>query len=496
MGKWSQKQYDDVLVTKVMRLFEHAMGYVGPAVPDKRFKTFVKQLDPENTFTQQMFRKLVMHGVYGPGVYGPERPIEVHPASTSLGPSGLPLPVPDEHMRIIYGGPPAPQTALEGILAGRSRARESWREREPREMRASDTRETGVSQLTLLRQMRGRQMREPRESRDDWETVRLLDRSPTPIPVRNASSSGANDYRPYATTPPVPSRTAAISFHGTDQTIGPMLSDSSPPPPSLSHARARNRRQHQSGIYPPDEEQSIPTHMWDMGSPRSSPNASSRAWLEEYDAATVISAPPDNGVAHRLATFQTLTGRHPRVARPITHRVRRSQAPIVIQPLSDSDASEAPDDFDNLLDQPPSSVIRPARRRRQEEDEDDMERERPTARRRLRRSSSLSDGETSWQDNHPWLAGLPMSRSAARQGQDGRDTRRDGVVLDLAAFRAAAEPNLDSEHAPSQITDFGFRLSAGAGGEQVQQSLMDRPIVVSDEDEAPETSHIDRSQSP
>ncbi|OCF33145.1 hypothetical protein I316_05190 [Kwoniella heveanensis BCC8398] len=476
MGKWSQKQYDDVLVTKVMKLFEHVIESDGMNfVKDKRFRTFVRKLDPDNRNTQRVFRSLIVQGVCAPGEQG--RPAS---ASTSLGPSGLPLPVPSEAMRIIYGGPPA---ARDRTAEHRERTLEAIRERQ---------------QMAMERA---------------WETSVLHNRSPTPIPTRNVHDN-TYDYNSHSETVSGHRRNDTLDFDWPGPSTRSLLSDSSPPPPSLSYARAQTQSRNQNQN--PDQPRlSMNLHRSSgtsgtstrggRHSPGSPPNAASLAWLEEYGAAaSTAGAAPDNGVAERLATFRTLTDNHPRIARSMPQRVRRSQAPFGVHIRSDSEQSEqieAPDDFDNLLDQPPSSVIRPARRRRREETEDDSDTDRPAVRRRYHQSPTLSEGETSWQNNHPWLAGLPMARSAGRQGQDGRDTRRDGIVFDNSIMAQLTGNDLTGVESGSDFGDeapfFDFEPDLLVDGEEIERLQANRPIIASNGDTSVDgTTQVDVADSP
>ncbi|WVW81649.1 hypothetical protein I302_103644 [Kwoniella bestiolae CBS 10118] len=99
MGKWSQKEYDEVLVRKVMTLFEKSVKQIekkiGASTPisDKRFRTFIQQLDPECDSTQKAFDMLVFdHFTLKRDPPGLTLTRPTNPASTSLGAGGLPIP--------------------------------------------------------------------------------------------------------------------------------------------------------------------------------------------------------------------------------------------------------------------------------------------------------------------------------------------------------------------------------------------------------------------
>ncbi|WVQ64671.1 uncharacterized protein L199_002838 [Kwoniella botswanensis] len=99
MGKWSQREYDDVLVAKVMDLFEGSVKRVerkmsGTSVmPDKRFRTFVQQLDPKDILIQRAFDSIVDNHFYSRRAEIPTRTTNrLSTATTSMGPTGLPIP--------------------------------------------------------------------------------------------------------------------------------------------------------------------------------------------------------------------------------------------------------------------------------------------------------------------------------------------------------------------------------------------------------------------
>ncbi|WWC57964.1 uncharacterized protein I303_100499 [Kwoniella dejecticola CBS 10117] len=88
MGKWSAREYDAVLADKITKLFEHAVENIekrGIIIPDKRFRPFIKQLDADNTDTQRAFERFILN-------QWSLRTYDLPSASTSMGPSGLPVP--------------------------------------------------------------------------------------------------------------------------------------------------------------------------------------------------------------------------------------------------------------------------------------------------------------------------------------------------------------------------------------------------------------------
>ncbi|WWC66966.1 uncharacterized protein I206_100873 [Kwoniella pini CBS 10737] len=88
MGKWSHSEYEKVLADKVQQLFEHAIGNIEKRdlrnVPDRRFRSFIKHLDPNNKHIQEKFEQLVLDQLF-------PRTYRLPPTSTSMGPSGLPI---------------------------------------------------------------------------------------------------------------------------------------------------------------------------------------------------------------------------------------------------------------------------------------------------------------------------------------------------------------------------------------------------------------------
>ncbi|WWD05975.1 hypothetical protein V865_004060 [Kwoniella europaea PYCC6329] len=99
MGKWSQREYDDVLVRKVINLFEGSIRRIDKkmrgtrTIPDKRFRTFVQQLDPNDIVTQRAFDSMVENHLYSRRSDIPTRTTNrLSSATTSMGPTGLPIP--------------------------------------------------------------------------------------------------------------------------------------------------------------------------------------------------------------------------------------------------------------------------------------------------------------------------------------------------------------------------------------------------------------------
>ncbi|KAK6905063.1 hypothetical protein I204_07947 [Kwoniella mangroviensis CBS 8886] len=99
MGKWSQREYDDVLVRKVVNLFEGSIKRLDKrtrdtrTIPDKRFRTFVQQLDPKDIVTQRAFDSIVGNHFYSRRSDIPVRTSNrLSSATTSMGPTGLPIP--------------------------------------------------------------------------------------------------------------------------------------------------------------------------------------------------------------------------------------------------------------------------------------------------------------------------------------------------------------------------------------------------------------------
>ncbi|WWC97203.1 hypothetical protein V866_004082 [Kwoniella sp. B9012] len=99
MGKWSQREYDDVLVRKVITLFEGSIKRIDKkmrgtrTIPDKRFRTFVQQLDPKDIVTQRAFDSMVENHFYSRRTdISTLTTNRLSSATTSMGPTGLPIP--------------------------------------------------------------------------------------------------------------------------------------------------------------------------------------------------------------------------------------------------------------------------------------------------------------------------------------------------------------------------------------------------------------------
>ncbi|KAK8844628.1 hypothetical protein IAR55_006475 [Kwoniella newhampshirensis] len=361
MGKWSESQYDRVLVGKLMTLFEHAMERIdqeeGPCtISDKRFRTFVKKLDADDLSTRSTFRNLVsvVHGKSPVGRLA-TRPTS-QPSSDRI------YPLPSQPIPIYHG--------------------ESWFENansheSPRHHDSQSRAEAPPPMFSW-----DRYFRDLDESRNgpasqpvaDQRPATLLSRSSSPLPL----------FFPQFPSP---------------------LAQS---PSSMRVNRVDMTRTLSNG-------DDVVTERTSNNEEPLTISASSNAWLDEYR------------LGHPEPSVRAIDLR-----RPTLQRLRLSRPPL---PLTnyDSDQTEVPDEFDNLLNTASSSASRIARRRRRAAEDEAEER----VTRRARIDAPSTDIRLGWEGHgDSWTNTYRTDPRASRWSDavshpmEYRDTRRDGVVFD------------------------------------------------------------------
>ncbi|WWD22820.1 hypothetical protein CI109_107314 [Kwoniella shandongensis] len=378
MGKWSESQYDRVLVTKVMQLFEHAVQGIdedgsGSPIPDKRFRTFITKLDENDRLTQHTFKNLVL-------VSNGKAPIRRLGLRHSHAESNTPRPVPFESLPIYYDGP----SHLRGRRFGDGQ----------QPLLATAVNNTSAPTY-------------PWESNVDFS-----------LPSLDANS--ADRARSAPTSP-------GLAFESHRPT--PLERRPSPPIPlffpqfssplAQSPSGLRVRHSDIASTISDDDGATV-----DNGqvAEDSTVSSSSHAWLEEY-----------------RREQQANSNRSAQSSRPTLQRVRPSRTPLTYSTFAvnyDSDQTEVPDEFDNLLNNATNSANRMARRRRREaEDEGDAD---ARITRRARIHAPLTDIRREWEGNgDSWLENyrtVPRWSSAVSSTAEIRDTRRDGIIFDADLF--------------------------------------------------------------
>ncbi|WWC85673.1 uncharacterized protein L201_000539 [Kwoniella dendrophila CBS 6074] len=391
MGQWTQRQYDEVLVKKVMKLFEHAvkkfeeMEYLEDPVEDKRFRTFIKDLNPNDKQTQKAFNLMVKDQFTR---CSPSSRTARNSASTSMGPSGLPVPLNLPSARRL----PAPRVVTTSMAARRPEAERS-----------------NLRRTESIRNLRN-------EVEEVGTRRSLSSRSETPINFR---------------------------YHDNNDN----LESGSTSPTSLS--RERNNRITVTGDLP---DFSIRDGLIVPPSP---PNDASRSWLAEYDefinpqSRTQSQSTNSEGGESSSSTMtrRIIPLRQPRIRRRTLH------SPIFQYDSDETSVPDEFDTLLDRASSPGNSnsneII--GRRRAVLDDDEDDDINNNNSRRRIRRrleTHPLDDIESAWTDAIDWndqiegndvgttLFGLDVRDIGPQHGvvTRDRDNRRDGVVFDEQAM--------------------------------------------------------------